>query len=233
MSDLAISSAQGSRAVGSSSARRAGPHPAYTVGWIGLFVVALGYLGAVAFAPSYLPQKLSADIEGPRPSTTVALAPVTPTPAPAPPTPVAVIEPPAAPVAPPLPTVETTKPPTSTAPVVPNLINAPPKQVAAVPGAIETGALPPNAAQERRPYGIQIGNAPSLDTLRLVWSRLVERHRGLLTGSEPRFVASDGNAYVLIAGPFTSEAEARRICADFAARRDPCRIRDFAGDGLF
>lgn len=235
----------------------------YRLAWTVMFTVALGYIGAVAFKPSFLPLPMQVDIDDPARVMTSS-NPEQPTVPPQ-----GATEPPVELTSPQLspPTIA----PADLTPLTPTLINAAPEtktpqplttdakpwdpprprrdataaDVAATqdtkpppgiaPTRIETGTLPKpqTIAAPARGFGVQIGNAPSLDTLRLVWSRMVERHRTQLSGIEPRFIASDTNSYVLVAGPFVSENDARRVCADLITRRDPCKVRDYAGDGLF
>lgn len=89
-----------------------------------------------------------------------------------------------------------------------------------------------------RPMGVQIANAPSIDALRLSWSLLTERHADSLKSLEPRYVMgapggnADGESFDLVAGPFKTEAQAKRACKTLQARGVPCRIADYEGNAL-
>lgn len=110
------------------------------------------------------------------------------------------------------------------------------------PGSIETGSIPKPTvtfgetvvmpAQEI--FAVQLAAAPSVESLRLTWSLLMERHGGELGALQPRIVPphTQGGAYRLVAGPLTSAAEADRICNELQARRSLCTATDFGGEPL-
>ncbi len=96
------------------------------------------------------------------------------------------------------------------------------------PGSIK--AAPAAAAG---PVGVEIANGPSLDALRLNWSLLAERHSPQLKNLEARYVsAGEGQPYQLLAGPITSQDEAKRVCAQLQAKRVACRVTGFGGNAL-
>ncbi|MEQ1711146.1 MAG: hypothetical protein ABL908_07080 [Hyphomicrobium sp.] len=87
------------------------------------------------------------------------------------------------------------------------------------------------------PIGLRISNGPSLDSLRLSWSLLADRHSAQFRNMEARYAArvpeGDGDpSFDLIAGPVKTPAEARRICKALAAKNIPCQIGSFAGPSL-
>jgi SPOR domain len=82
-------------------------------------------------------------------------------------------------------------------------------------------------------YAVQLDTATSLDALRTRWSLLVERNGSTLAALQPRYVApSKGGPYRLLAGPLTSPAAARDICAELRAQLPFCNTTDFAGEPL-
>ena len=91
-------------------------------------------------------------------------------------------------------------------------------------------ATPPKTA-----LGLQLSTGPNLDSLRLNWSLLNERHRDLLGPLQTRYrkVAGKPNApYQLIAGPVRSPAEAARICKALATSGVSCRTTTYSGEAL-
>lgn len=86
-----------------------------------------------------------------------------------------------------------------------------------------------------KPVGIQISSGASVDSLRLSWSLLSDRHAETLKNMEARYVARGDEAsptFDLIAGPIKSKAEAQRVCKALAAKNVPCKVGDFLGEGL-
>ena len=82
-------------------------------------------------------------------------------------------------------------------------------------------------------YAVQLDTATSLDALRARWGLLVERNGSTLAALQPRYVApSKGGPYRLLAGPLTSPAAARDICAELRAQLPFCNTTDFAGEPL-
>jgi SPOR domain len=95
------------------------------------------------------------------------------------------------------------------------------------PGAIKAAAAPSG------PAGVEIASGPSLDSLRLNWSMLAERHAPQLKNLEARYTsAGEGQPYQLIAGPVASTDEAKRVCAQLQAKRVACRVTSFGGNAL-
>lgn len=86
-----------------------------------------------------------------------------------------------------------------------------------------------------KPVGLQISKGASVDSLRLSWSLLSERHGDVLKNLEPRFTAGgDAGApsFDLVAGPLKSKAEAMRACKALAAKNVACQVTDYTGDAL-
>lgn len=110
---------------------------------------------------------------------------------------------------------------------------------------LETGSLPP---KPRASFGtatvtpaveaaaIQLDSGPSLDSLRLRWSVLYERHASTLKDLDARYTVGgspESPSYQLLAGPFSSTEEAKRVCALLRAKKVPCSVAGaFTGNAL-
>jgi SPOR domain len=83
-------------------------------------------------------------------------------------------------------------------------------------------------------FGVQLAAHPSLEGLRERWNRLRALHSGPLATLEPRIVAprAGGGAYRLLAGPFTTKAEADRACAEMGMSRPGCFATAYTGTPL-
>lgn len=159
----------------------------------------------------------------------------------------------------PAPAAQTAKAPeTKAAPAAPKVINAP--KAAEAAKDLVTGSVAANAPQlaaaataaataagapvvfgpavvkpAAKPIGVQIATGPSLDSIRLSWSLLSDRHASELKPLQPRYVAGqgpDGTTYDLVAGPIKSAAEAKKICESLEAGLVKCTISSFDGDAL-
>lgn len=131
----------------------------------------------------------------------------------------------------------------------PKVINAPP---AAPAKPLETGSVATPAAAAKaeaapivfgpavvkpaaKPVGIQIATGPSVDSLRLSWSLLSDRHADTLKALQPRYVSGDGvdgTTFDLVAGPLKSAAEAKKLCAELETKMVPCKVGEYSGDAL-
>ena len=105
--------------------------------------------------------------------------------------------------------------------------------------AIETGSIkraatvPP--ATKPQPVGVILARATTIDTLRLNWSILTDRHADAVRNLHPRYVvngkASD-RTYGLVVGPMASTAEAKSLCKVMADRGLPCEVSVYRGNAL-
>lgn len=100
-----------------------------------------------------------------------------------------------------------------------------------------SATTPSQAAAKSAPrlVAVQIGTAPSLDTLRLTWLQLSDRHADSLRGLEARYVAGrDGGepSYALMAGPLKTPSDAKRLCAALEGDGVPCKVGSFGGNAL-
>jgi hypothetical protein len=86
-----------------------------------------------------------------------------------------------------------------------------------------------------KPVGIKLASGASVDSLRLSWSLLADKHSDALKSLEARYVTG-GDAqnpnFDLVAGPIKSKAQANKVCKDLAAKGVPCTVGAFGGDAL-
>lgn len=135
------------------------------------------------------------------------------------------------------------------APALPKILNAAPDPAKK---ALETGSVATAAAASAaeaapivfgpavvkpaaKPVGIQIATGPSVNSLRLSWSLLSDRHADTLKKLEARVVIGEGlegDTFDLVAGPIKTSAEAKKVCAALEAQSVPCKIGDFKGEAL-
>ncbi|AHB50185.1 hypothetical protein W911_10300 [Hyphomicrobium nitrativorans NL23] len=102
---------------------------------------------------------------------------------------------------------------------------------------VKQAATPPSDPPPgtRNMIGVQIATGPSVDSLRLSWTLLSERHADSFRALAPRYVASGSGpneSYDLIVGPMPTVDEARRLCEDLSLKATPCRVSQFTGDAL-
>jgi hypothetical protein len=98
--------------------------------------------------------------------------------------------------------------------------------------ALDPIALPPAANDGSTRYGIEIGTVAKQDGLRPLWREFLTKHAALVAGLQPRRVLAPDKKWRLIAGPFTSAAEASQACALFKKAARPCEATVYAGDSL-
>lgn len=101
--------------------------------------------------------------------------------------------------------------------------------------AVVTPAKATAPAAPGKALGVQIASGDSVDSLRLSWTLMLERHGDSLRSLQPRYtVGSDGanKTYDLVVGPLNSAAEANRLCRELAAQATPCSISVYSGDVL-
>lgn len=97
----------------------------------------------------------------------------------------------------------------------------------AVPPAEVPAFSAPVVKAAPKSVGLQIATGSSLDSLRLSWNLLSETHADNLKNLEPRYSTSvdgSGLVYNLTAGPVKSEADAKKMCKDLAAKAIPCKV---------
>ncbi|MGH6801748.1 MAG: SPOR domain-containing protein [Methyloceanibacter sp.] len=109
---------------------------------------------------------------------------------------------------------------------------SPPAPAATESAALDPVALPPAANDGSTRYGIEIGIVAKQDGLRPLWREYLTNHAALVAGLQPRRVLAPDKKWRLIAGPFSSAAEAGQACALFKKASRPCEATVYAGDGL-
>jgi hypothetical protein len=83
--------------------------------------------------------------------------------------------------------------------------------------------------------GVQIATGPSVDSLRLSWTLLNERHGDSFRALEPRYkisMSGSEQTYDLVVGPVANADEARKLCQELAMKATPCTVSRFTGDSL-
>lgn len=97
-------------------------------------------------------------------------------------------------------------------------------------------AQPVVAANEERPFGLEIGRAATIEALRNKWSDAAAKYRDRLAGLSPRYrvvVRGDGTEPLrLVAGPVLGEAKAKRLCTDLAVLGTRCILTSYDGNPL-
>ena len=101
----------------------------------------------------------------------------------------------------------------------------------------ETANLTPPAAPPSIPpgttrFGIEIGSVGKQDDVRPMWKNLLTNHAALVAGLQARRVMAPDKKWRLIAGPFSSAAEAMQACGLFKKADMPCEATVFAGDAF-
>ncbi len=101
--------------------------------------------------------------------------------------------------------------------------------------AVVTPAATPPAAPSGGQVGVQIATGPSVDSLRLSWTLLNERHGDSFRALEPRYkisMSGSEQTYDLVVGPVANADEARKLCQELAMKATPCTVSRFTGDSL-
>lgn len=83
--------------------------------------------------------------------------------------------------------------------------------------------------------GVQIATGPSVDSLRLSWTLLNERHGDSIRAFQPRYTTDVSGAeqtYDLVVGPVASVDEAKKLCQELAMKATPCAVSRYTGDAL-
>jgi len=81
-------------------------------------------------------------------------------------------------------------------------------------------------------FGIEIGSVGKQDEIRPLWKSLQTNHAALVAGLQARRVMAPDKKWRLIAGPFSSAAEATQACGLFKKASMPCAATVFAGDAF-
>ncbi len=100
-------------------------------------------------------------------------------------------------------------------------------------GSTETAALtPPSIPPGTTRFGIEIGSVGKQEEIKPYWRNLLTNHAALVAGLQPRRVIAPDKKWRLIAGPFSSAAEAMQACGLFKKADMPCEATVYAGDAF-
>jgi hypothetical protein len=91
---------------------------------------------------------------------------------------------------------------------------------------------PPSIPPGTTRFGIEIGSVGKQDDVRPLWKGLQTNHAALVAGLQARRVMAPDKKWRLIAGPFSSAAEAMQACGLFKKADMPCEATVFAGDAF-
>jgi hypothetical protein len=91
---------------------------------------------------------------------------------------------------------------------------------------------PPSIPPGTTRFGIEIGSVGKQDDVRPLWKGLQTNHAALVAGLQARRVMAQDKKWRLIAGPFSSAAEAMQACGLFKKADMPCEATVFAGDAF-
>lgn len=88
--------------------------------------------------------------------------------------------------------------------------------------------IPPGTTR----FGIELGSVEKQEGVRPMWRSLLTNHAALVAGLQARRIIAPDKKWRLIAGPFSSAAEAMQACTLFKKANMPCEATVFAGDAL-
>jgi hypothetical protein len=100
-----------------------------------------------------------------------------------------------------------------------------------VPAAAKSAPAPAKPT----PVGVLVATGPSLDSLRLNWSILTDRHADTVRNLHPRYVVTGGASkptYGLVVGPLASTVEAKSLCKAMQSRGQACQVSAYRGNAL-
>lgn len=114
--------------------------------------------------------------------------------------------------------------------------NAQPAPAAkAKPPAEKVAAASPAEPKPKKPVGIKLATGSSVDNLRVSWGILSERHKDELAPLQARYfntVDGNGITFELVAGPFKTTADAKKVCQSLKAQAIDCQVSTFGGNSL-
>lgn len=114
---------------------------------------------------------------------------------------------------------------------------------AARKGGIETGSIEQKAATAApKPapatppaVGVLLATGPSVDSLRLSWNILNDRHADAVHSLQARYVVTGKDherTYGLVAGPLQTVADAKAVCKMMVDRGEQCEVSQFRGNAF-
>jgi hypothetical protein len=109
---------------------------------------------------------------------------------------------------------------------------------AAAAKGIETGSIEEQKAAapvKPAPVGVLLATGPSLDSLRLSWQILNDRHGEVMKPLQPRYVVSgkpEERTYGLVAGPLANVADAKTVCKTMSDNGISCEVSQYRGNAF-
>jgi hypothetical protein len=101
--------------------------------------------------------------------------------------------------------------------------------------AIETGSIEKKTTTAAKPVGVLLATGPTLDTLRLNWTILNDRHADAVGKLKPRYLVSGpvGNqTYRLVLGPVATPKQAKSLCKTLLQRGLACEVSAYRGNAM-
>jgi hypothetical protein len=120
-------------------------------------------------------------------------------------------------------------------------IAPPPDAPDQIEAPMTTAAIPaesprPAPAAPKTEFGVDIGSAPDLNSLKAIWNETKAHHPALLNGLRPVFSVRESRNGTpelrLIIGPLPNASAAARLCAALGAADVLCSTRTFEGQRL-
>lgn len=116
----------------------------------------------------------------------------------------------------------------------------PAAKAAPAPAAkIETGSIEQKKAAaapvKPTPVGVLLATGPSVDSLRLSWTILNDRHADAVRALHARYVVSgkdNERTYGLVAGPLETVADAKAVCKTITEAGMQCEVSQFRGNAF-
>lgn len=124
------------------------------------------------------------------------------------------------------------------APVIPNQAKVTPKAPAAPINFGPAVVTEANDQPEQQPaLAVLLATGSSVESLRITWNILRERHGAALVDLAPRYIVEQNpsapeRSYALLAGPVISATSVARVCGALVSEGLTCRTRTFAGKPL-
>lgn len=98
-----------------------------------------------------------------------------------------------------------------------------------------TGPLAKIPLPDRRSYGVELAQGPTVESIRLFWDLLRDRHSAILSGLSSRYLPrtdNPTNPYSLIAGPLPNSVSAEQLCTRLLQVGLQCRPTGYLGNAL-
>ena len=115
---------------------------------------------------------------------------------------------------------------------------APTEITTTVTKSIETGSIEEKKAAapaKPAPVGVLLATGPSLDSLRLSWQILNDRHGEVMKPLQPRYVVSgkpEERTFGLVAGPLANVADAKTVCKTMLDNGISCEVSQYRGNAF-